>query len=92
MNNYIGEDDKQLKQHSFVVVSDEKGVIAGLEYSMVTSVISSFKSKWQRLEKLRYKENMELPQDAMYEKKFRKASYVILSSSSFFISIIIDNL
>ena len=61
VNNYIGDDNKQINQHSFIVVSDEKGTIAGLEYSMVTSVISSFKNDEQRQKKLKHEENMELP-------------------------------
>ena len=54
VENYIGDDGKEINQHSFVVVSDEKGTIAGLDYSMVASVISSFKSEEQRQKKLKY--------------------------------------
>ena len=76
INNYIGDDNKQINQHSFIVVSDEKGTIAGLEYSMVTSVISSFKNDEQRQKKLKHEENMELPLNSMNEKNFKKLSYV----------------
>ncbi len=76
VNNYIGDDNKQINQHSFIVVSDEKGTIAGLEYSMVTSVISSFKNDEQRQKKLKHEENMELPLNSMNEKNFKKLSYV----------------
>ncbi len=84
VNNYIGDDGKQLSQHSFVVVSDEKGTIAGLEYSMVASVISSFKSEKQRQKKLKYEENMELPLDSMNEKDFEKSSYVKADKAFYF--------
>ena len=44
VNNYKGEDGKEIRKHSFVVIDDESGTIAGLEYSFVASVISSFKN------------------------------------------------
>ena len=84
VNNYIGDDGKQLSQHSFVVVSDEKGTIAGLEYSMVASVISSFKSEEQKHKKLKYEENMELPLDSMNKKVLKKPSYIKADKAFYF--------
>ena len=84
VENYIGDDGKEINQHSFVVVSDEKGTIAGLDYSMVASVISSFKSEEQRQKKLKYEKNMELPLEAMNEKNFRKLSYIKADKAFYF--------
>ena len=84
VNNYIGDDGTQLSQHSFVVVNDEKGTIAGLDYSMVASVISSFKSEEQRRKKLKYEENMELPLDSMNKKVLKKPSYVKADKAFYF--------
>ena len=84
VNNYIGDDGTRLNQHSFVVVNDEKGTIAGLEYSLVASVISSFKSEKQKQEKLKHEENIELPLDSMNEKNFRKSSYVKADKAFYF--------
>ena len=84
VNNYIGDDGTQLSQHSFVVVNDEKGTIAGLEYSMVASVISSFKSEEQKQKKLKYEENMELPLDSMNKKVLKKPSYVKADKAFYF--------
>jgi len=84
VEKYIGDDGKIINQHSFVVVSDEFGVIAGLEYTMVASAISSFKSEEQRQKKLRYKGNIELPIDAMDKKDFKKSSYIKADKAFYF--------
>ena len=84
VKNYIGEDGKNISQHSFVVINDEKGIIAGLDYSMVASVISSFKSENHRKKKLKFKENMELPLNSMNNKKFKKSSYIKADKAFYF--------
>lgn len=84
VNNYIGDDGQEINKHSFVVVNDEGGTIAGIEYSMVTSVISSFKNEEQRRKKLAYEGNMELPIDAMNEKDFKKTSYIKADKAFYF--------
>ena len=55
INNYITNDDVNICRHSFAVVSDKKGTIASLDYDIVASVISSFKSKEHKLNKIMYK-------------------------------------
>ena len=60
VNKYIGDDGAELNQHSFVVIDDNPGTIKGLNYSLVTNVMSSFKSEEIRLKKLKYKENLEV--------------------------------
>ncbi|MBQ7247133.1 MAG: type II toxin-antitoxin system PemK/MazF family toxin [Lachnospiraceae bacterium] len=47
----------QLGRHSFVVVSDENGKIGSLDYDIVTSVLSSFKSEEHKQKKLKYPGN-----------------------------------
>lgn len=76
INKYIGDDNKEINKHSFVVISDEKGTITSLDYDIVASVISSFKSEIHRLKKLKFKENLELPLDSMMNKNFKKKSYI----------------
>lgn len=77
VNKYIGEDGKEIGKHSFIVIDDNPDCIRGLEYTHVTTVISSFKSEEQRKHKLNYKENMEI---SSFEKNgikhFKKSSYV----------------
>lgn len=47
-------------RHSFVVISDENGVIQGMPYDMVCNVLSSFKSIEQRKRKLSYPGNFPI--------------------------------
>ena len=54
VNKYIGDDGNEINQHSFVVVTDEGGTIAGIEYSIVAAAISSFKNEENRRKKLLY--------------------------------------
>ena len=84
VNNYIGDDGQKISQHSFVVVSDKAGTIAGLDYNIVSAVISSFKSEEQRNKKLKYEENKELPIDAMKQKDFKKSSYIKADKAFYF--------
>lgn len=84
INDFIGEDKNLIKTHSFVVVNDEQDTIAGLDYDMVATIISSFKSDEHKRKKLKHKENMELPIDAMNEKDFKKSSYVKADQAYYF--------
>ena len=84
VNKYIGEDGKIINAHSFVVVNDEGGTIAGLDYNLVTTVISSFKSEEQRKRKLSYEGNVEIPTDAIKEKDLKKPSYTKADQAFYF--------
>lgn len=84
VNNYIGDDGKEINKHSFVVVNDENGTIASLDYNMVATVISSFKSEEDKKRRLSYEANMELPIDAMKEKDFKKSSYIKANQAFYF--------
>ena len=53
VNKYIGDDGKEIGKHSFVVINDEGGTISGLDYTMVSSAISSFKNEQQRKKKVK---------------------------------------
>lgn len=77
VNKYIGDDGKEIGQHSFIVIDDNPNSIKGLEYTHVTTVISSFKNEKQKEKKLSHEENMEI---RTYEKNgqtktFKKESY-----------------
>ncbi len=84
VNNYVGEDGNNVSKHSFVVISDEKGTITGLDYDIVASVISSFKSDTHRIKKLKYRENMELPITSMNGKNFKRKSYIKADQAHYF--------
>lgn len=60
IDKYIGEDKKIINKHSFVVINDKPGFIEGLKYDLVANVMSSFKSKEQRIKKLKFIENVEI--------------------------------
>ena len=78
VENYIGEDGKKIGRHSFVVIDDNKGCISGLDYDLVMTVISSFKSEKHKKKKLSYKENIELDRNIKLNngKVFEKESYI----------------
>lgn len=78
VNKYIGEDGKTIGRHSFIVIDDNLDTIQGLEYTHVTTVISSFKNEEQRKNKLKYKCNIEVTE---FEKngdlkEFKNKSYI----------------
>lgn len=60
IDKYIGDDGKEVNRHSFVVIDDEHGEISGLQYDLVTNVMSSFKDENHKKKKLRFKENVKI--------------------------------
>lgn len=78
VNKYIAENRKEIGRHSFVVIDDNPDSICRLDYTMVTTVISSFKSEKQRKKKLSYMENVEVVEFNKNgkTKKFAKPSYI----------------
>lgn len=77
VRNYVGDDGKKVKQHSFVVIDDNPGTIKGLNYDLVTNVMSSFKDEEHRLKKLRHKENLEISSDDIISNfKNNKSGYI----------------
>lgn len=52
-----------LKRHSFVVLSTDKGQITGLEYDLVCNVMSSFHSEEHKKSKMKYPGNFEYSAD-----------------------------
>lgn len=52
--------DKQLGQHSFVVLDDEGGNVRGVPYDLIALVMSSIKNDRQRDKKLSYPGNFEV--------------------------------
>ncbi len=76
VNKYIGDDGKEIGTHSFIVIDDNPNCIKGLEYTHVTTVISSFKSEEQKRQKLSHKENMEITEfEKNGTRKLKKPSY-----------------
>jgi len=77
IKNYIGDDGKKVKHHSFIVIDDNPGIIKGLNYNLVTNVMSSFKDEKHRKKKLKYKENLEVYSDNIISNlKNSKTGYI----------------
>lgn len=77
VENYIGDDGEKVKKHSFVVIEDTPGHIGGLNYNLVTNVMSSFRNEEHRNKKLRYKENLEITSDDIISNcKNDKSGYI----------------
>ncbi len=63
IKSYIGDDSKVITQHSFIVIDDTPSQIGGLNYDLVTNVMSSLKNEKHRAKKLKFKENIEIKSD-----------------------------
>ena len=48
IEKYIGDDGKEVGRHSFVVLSEDKDIIKGLDFDLVGTPMSSIKNKKQR--------------------------------------------
>jgi len=60
VSNFVGDGNNQVGNHYFVVVNDKNGEIEGLNFDVVGTVMSSFKSEEHRAKKLQYEENLEV--------------------------------
>ena len=59
------------------MIDDNPGMIKGLNYNLVTNVMSSFQDKHQRTKKLHYKENLEIcSDDIISDIKNSKSGYI----------------
>lgn len=56
----------EINHHSFVVISDEKGFIRGLDYDFICLVMSSYKDEEQKARKLSYPGNFPITVDDQY--------------------------
>lgn len=75
----------QLPKHSFIVIDDKKGKIAGLEYDFIANVMSSVKSEEQKKRKLLFPGNMEvLSSDQIVPNGNGKDAYVKAEQFYFF--------
>lgn len=63
VRNYISIDGVKLTRHSFVVLSNEKGNIKGMDFDLVASVMSSFKNAQHKQRKLSFIENFYITVD-----------------------------
>ena len=59
VRNYISQ-GTDLRNHSFIVLSTEKGKIEGLNYDMVCNVMSSFHDESHKRRKLSYPGNIPI--------------------------------
>lgn len=87
IDKYIGDDNIIIGKHSFIVISDEANTILGLDYNIVATVISSFKSKSHKIKKLSYKENFEIPLNSLSKGNLKKNRMLKLISYSISIKI-----
>ena len=80
--NEVGE---IISKHSFVVVSDKKDIIEGLNYDFVSNMLCSFHDEKHKNRKLKYKENMEIKRKYIIGDKLNnKDSYVKADQLYFF--------
>ena len=64
--NEVGE---KVKKHSFVVVSDDKNTIEGLEYDFISNMLCSFHNEEHKRKKLRFQENFYINKNMIIGKK-----------------------
>lgn len=58
--NFVGDGNNLVGTHYFIVVNDNNGKIEGLDFNVVGTVMSSFKSEEHKKKKLKYEENIEI--------------------------------
>lgn len=75
--NFVGDGNNLVGTHYFVVVNDNNGKIEGLDFDVVGTVMSSFKSEEHKHRKLKYEENIEIKeQDGKINHKKLKDGYI----------------
>ena len=75
--HFIGDGNNFVGTHYFIVVNDNDGNIEGLDFNIVGSVMSTFKSEEHKKKKLKYKENMEIVEkDGTINDRNLKSGYV----------------
>lgn len=84
VNKYIGDDGKEIKRHSFVVIDDNNSRISGLDYNFVACVMSSFKDEEHRKRKLRFEENVEVTSDDIISENANNKSGYIKADQLFY--------
>ena len=58
LTRYLFDDGEIISRHSFVVINDKPGFIEGLNYDLISNVMSSFKNEEHRMRKLKFEENV----------------------------------
>ena len=77
IKEFKGEDGILLKQHSFIVIDDNKNQIRGLDYDFVAPIMSSFRDYEHKNKMLSYKVNKEITNDNIQgDFELKKPSYV----------------
>ena len=77
IKKYIGDDNRTINSHSFVVINDQPSFIEGLRYDFVANVMSSFKNNKHRNKKLRFIENIEIiSKDIISNNKNNKNGFI----------------
>ncbi len=84
VNKYIGDDGKEIKRHSFVVIDDNHSEIGGLDYDFVSCVMSSFKDEEHRKRKLSFEENIEITSDDIISETANNKSGYIKADQLFY--------
>lgn len=85
VNKFIGDGNNLVGTHYFIVINDKSGKIEGLNFDIVSTVMSSFKSEKHKKKKLKYKENMEISEkEGKINNKDLKDGYAKLDQLYYF--------
>lgn len=77
IKEFKNEVGKIIKKHSFVVINDEKDSIEGFNYDFVSNMLCSFHDKEHKRKKLKLKENLEVSEQIISNKKINnKTGYI----------------
>ena len=79
--NEVGE---IIKQHSFVVIGDKNNNIEGLNYDFVANMLCSFHDAEHKRRKLRYKENLEVIDKSISNKRINNKTGFIKADQLYY--------
>lgn len=85
VQKFIGDGNREVGNHYFVVLSDVNGKIEGLNFDIVANVMSSFHTDSQRNKKLKYQANLEITEkDGVINNHNLKKGYIKVEQLFYF--------
>lgn len=85
VQKFIGDGNREVGNHYFVVLSDVNGKIEGLNFDIVANVMSSFHTDSQRNKKLKYQANLEVTEkDGVINNHNLKKGYIEVDQLFYF--------
>lgn len=76
IKKFKNETGKNVSQHSFVVINDERDFIESIEYDFVATMLCSFHNNKHKKQKLKYKSNYPIKERIFGKSLNAKTGYI----------------